>query len=953
MNISSFFSKLKPRRLTCKSRQQETNFALIAFLITFLGMGTVMLVKASVMRAQDPNFVYSTMKSDAYHQYFPFFKAYRKALLSGDSLLFSWNVGMGLDYLGLIAYYLGSPLNLLSVLVPEGWLTTYFTILNPLRMGLAAMFFTMFLKKVFGRSDFTAALFGCFYATCAWMMGYLWNSMWVDTFALLPLVMMGMVSLLRDRKFVLYTVSLFLSVFINYYIGLFTCIFTLLAFILYEVCHFTTFKRFWEDLGLMALFTILAIGMTAILSLPTLASLQTTSSSNNVFPKKFELNIVDKDNFLGLLEGMKQVATNTFCMVEPNYVATEGLPNIYCGVFANIFIVLFLTTKDVHWRDRIGSVLLLLFVNASFVIRQLDYIWHGFHFTNMIPYRFSFVYSFIMLYVAYRAWHLRDKLRFWQIPAAVAFTVLMYFASNAHKDAVAAFKSISTAKDFNIDTIIPFINLLLIALYCTALTLYTLQSRFKNDPQRHSEKKILLQQQKFQKRRAFAAIAMTVIIAAELALNFISFGLFYGPTNLNGYPRGGDDAALVFSMMKELEDDNLFYRTEVTSTQTFNDGALNDYNGITTFTSSANTNMATFMSALGYGGAPTWNRYAFKNSSPVCNLFFNLKYMVERNGKVADNPYFEDIYHSGAVHLLKNNYYLPLGFMTDEALSKVDFANADTGNKFGFQNDLMSAALGEPIDPWNILTGEHIAITTSGGATEAGLNYSTISSYLGYDYFMGSATGGTAIYEFTAPSDGLSCLYFYTYPNKASITISHSSDGENFTTIGTERESLAFSRSVCDVQAGDIIKVSVSCTANKKNYLRIQCAILDQDKMDYAFNRLSQSTLQLTTFKNTFIEGTVDCKQDGLLYTSIPQAGTNWHVYVDGKEEDVSLIGNAMVGVKLSEGIHTVTFRYKNSAYETGRIITLLSILVFAALIGLQYYYNKKRPQDQKDVHRM
>ena len=945
MNISTFFSKLKPRRLTCKFRQQETNYALIAFLITFVGMGVVMLVKASVMRAQDPNFIYSTMKSDAYHQYFPFFKAYRRALLSGDSLLFSWDVGMGLDYLGLIAYYLGSPLNLLSILVPESWLTTYFTMLNPLRMGLAAMFFTLFLNKVFGHSDFTTALFGCFYATCAWVMGYLWNSMWVDTFALLPLVLMGMVSLLRERKFILYTVSLFLSVFINYYIGLFTCIFTLLAFICYEICHFTTLKRFWEDLSLMALFTVLAIGMTAILSLPTLASLQTTSSGNNVFPKKFELNIVDKDNFLGLLEGMKQVATNTFSMVEPNYVATEGLPNIYCGVFANIFIVLLLTTKDVHWRDRICSVLLLLFVNASFVIRQLDYIWHGFHFTNMIPYRFSFVYSFIMLYLAYRAWHLRDKLRFWQIPTAAAFTLLMYFTSNAHKDAVAAFQSSAASKDFSIDTIIPFVNLLLIALYCTALMLLTLRAKIKDDSRKRSNKENTLHQQKFQKRKAFAAISLTVIIAAELVLNIISFGIFYGPTNLYGYPRGGKDAALVLSMMKELEDDTLFYRTEVTSTQTFNDGALNGYNGITTFTSSANAKMATFMSTLGYGGAPTWNRYAFKNSSPVCNLFFNLKYMVERNGKVVNNPYFEDIYSSGAVHLLKNNYYLPLGFMTAESLSELNFANGDTGNKFGFQNDLMSAALGEKVEPWNILTGENIAITTSGGATEAGLNYSTISSYSGYDYIMGSASGGTATYQFTAPSDGLSCLYFYTYPNKASISISHSSDGENFTHISTESESLAFSRSVCDVKAGDIIKVSVACAANKKNYLRIQCAILDQEIMDYALERLSQSTLELTTFKNTFIEGTVDCKQDGLLYTSIPQAGTNWHVYVDGKEEAVSLIGEAMVGVKLTKGTHTVTFRYENGAYETGRIITLLSILAFAALIGLHRYYKKKYPE--------
>ena len=62
----------------------------------------------------------SMLYSDMYHQYYPFFVAFRRALRSGDSLLFSWNVGLGMDYLGLISYYLASPLNLLSVLVPDG-----------------------------------------------------------------------------------------------------------------------------------------------------------------------------------------------------------------------------------------------------------------------------------------------------------------------------------------------------------------------------------------------------------------------------------------------------------------------------------------------------------------------------------------------------------------------------------------------------------------------------------------------------------------------------------------------------------------------------------------------------------------------------------------------------------------------------------------------------------------
>ena len=55
--------------------------------------------------------------------------------------------------------------------------------------------------------------------------------MWMDTFALVPLVILGTYNLLKYRKFVLYVVSLFFSIFINYYIGFFTCIFTLLVFI--------------------------------------------------------------------------------------------------------------------------------------------------------------------------------------------------------------------------------------------------------------------------------------------------------------------------------------------------------------------------------------------------------------------------------------------------------------------------------------------------------------------------------------------------------------------------------------------------------------------------------------------------------------------------------------------------------------------------------------------------
>ena len=226
--------QLKQTRL-CQIMERITwKYPALAFLIPFLFMLMVMLIGSYEPFGND----YAMLYSDQYHQYYPFFVAFRDALRNGESLLYSWDVGMGMDYLGLIAYYLASPLNLLSVIIPDSWTLEYFALLTPIRMGLAGLFFALFLKGLFGKNDLSISLFGAFYGLCAWALGYQWNVMWLDTFALLPLVALGTVYLLRDRKIILYTVTLFLSIFSNYYIGLFTCIFVLLLFICYEICRF-------------------------------------------------------------------------------------------------------------------------------------------------------------------------------------------------------------------------------------------------------------------------------------------------------------------------------------------------------------------------------------------------------------------------------------------------------------------------------------------------------------------------------------------------------------------------------------------------------------------------------------------------------------------------------------------------------------------------------------------
>ena len=885
----------------------KCNYILLAFLLPVLGMFAVMII-----RGFEPFGSTSMLYSDMYHQYYPFFVAFRKALLSGDSLLYSWNVGMGMDYLGLIAYYLASPLNLLSVVIPEQFLLEYFSLLSPLKLGFAGMFFAIFLKKTFSKNDFSISVFGCLYALCAWALGYQWNVMWLDTFALLPLVVLGTISVLRERKFVLYILSLFFSVLSNYYIGLFTCIFVALVFICYEVCRWGGVKKLFSDLSYMALYSALAIGMTAFLELPAFAALQTTQSSVNKFPEGFRLNIADENTWKGLFDAMRQVAGNMNGGLVPTF--KEGLPNLYCGIGSTVLAFLFLTCKQVRLRDKICSVSLLLFFNLSFIIRQLDYIWHGFHFTNMIPYRFSFLYSFVLLYMAYRAYLLRKRFRLWQAITAGILAV-----------------SIALCGYDQGDFVYWAYNGVFLLLYLATLIYGSFRKRLPQVAPLGEKRKFVAERRS---TRQLAGKLLLAVFIAELALNLVNFGTNFTGTTVKDYPRGTVYTESMIRYMKEREEDTLFYRAETTHSQTLNDGALNGYNGISTFTSSANVKVTEFMKALGYGAKNTYNRYCFEESSPIANLFLNLKYMIERQDRVKDNPYFEQVHHYGKVHLLENNAYLPLGFLADNQLINVDFSLSE--NKLLFQNELLKAASGTKEDAWTLITGNNLSIS----ATDVTINTQTQTGYCSYR--TEDNRSGTLIYKYVADREGLVCISLnLPKKNKFSFWV-------NGNELYSETYSIPQTLSVSKVVPGDVIEVHLTCKAGESGTTTLHAGILDDAVFRQAYDRLSASTLELTTFENTLVEGTITCNRNGVLYTSIPQDG-NWSAYVDGKPAEIIEIGDAMIGLLLPEGAHTVTFKYHNAAFSLGWKISLLCAVIFGGLYLSIYQPQRKKGRYEKE----
>ena len=97
-----------------------------------------------------------------------------------------------------------------------------------LKIGLAGLSFTWYLKRHCKTRDFGAGFFGIFYALSGYVAAYSWNIMWLDCIILLPLILLGLERLVKGGKPYLYCLALGASILSNYYISIMICLFLVL-----------------------------------------------------------------------------------------------------------------------------------------------------------------------------------------------------------------------------------------------------------------------------------------------------------------------------------------------------------------------------------------------------------------------------------------------------------------------------------------------------------------------------------------------------------------------------------------------------------------------------------------------------------------------------------------------------------------------------------------------------
>lgn len=864
--------KEKPIKIgtSCREILQRNKLILAAFCLPVILMLLAFLVMGIYPAGENQIAVI-----DMYHQYVPFLGELQSKLQSGGSLFYTWNGAGGSNFWNLLAYYGASPLNLILVLFPKKFLMEGVTLILLLKIGLAGSTMAVYLRAIVWEKDKRSADislvgFATLYALCSYVMAYYWCIMWMDAVALLPLCILGLHKILDGRSGVFYTVCLALVVFINYYMAIMVCIFILFY---YPVLYFIKVQgesagHFFKTTGRAVGYSLLGVLMSAVMLLPTWMSMQSTYYISADMPEKTEL-------YNDLLDILNQMLPNA----ELTY--REGLPNLYCGMFVVILLVFYWISRTITLREKLLNGAFLVFLIFSLNINKLDFIWHGFHFPNQLPYRYTFMICFLLIAMAYQVFQRVDEIRvnhLWILLAAGGGYYLLA-------------QKILTEHIKDLDLFV-YSGLAWLALYVAILLLYKKGRLPKN---------LLL-------------ILTVILLTCEMASNTCTSIDQVGTTQRSNYYANEADIA---KLVKKTEGtDDRFGRTEMNDNYILNCPAMYHYKGISQFSSSLNANATALMEHIGVEGAPDKNRFNYNQTDPVTNAMLNIRYLIGKNLPIDDSD-FKQIAKSGNSRLYESIYPLSIGYMTADTIRTWNY---EQENPFMVLDDYVRAvtqnkytSVFTEIEPVDVSAANIELSSTGDGMWDSTLKNETKKS--------------KTILTYQAQQTGKQYL-FIEADDADAITVSQEKKDDKIE-IRNDCGSIV---NLGEMDSGTEFTVTIEYKEGKGGSVVRHVCTMDEAVWQDAYKMLSASMLDVTDYGDSCLKGTINVQEDGVFVTSVPyEAG--WKLKVDGHTREINeLIGGAWISTSLSAGEHQIELSFRPPGLIAGLLITLASIgLLIAA----------------------
>lgn len=934
---------IEKNSLNKTSRLSGFNSAPMIAFISTLGILSVFFILTGTTPF-GPNTI---LTSDLRIQYAPFLIGYKEHLLSGQMLSYTFLLGMGKNTLGLFAYYLSSPFNLLTFLFPKGMISHAVVFLIMSKLSLAAVFATLFLQKRSGQKDRMSALFGISYAMSSYAILYMINIMWLDGFMLLPLLLLFVEHYLEDaRKWGRLVVLLFVlfvsGFYIAYMVGIFSFIYLVIRVIEKhrpETDSRSVIRQLFGYIGC----AVLATGMSAIILLP--AGLDTLGN-----PDYRAANLTLSGRFV-LTDILDQLFSGTFDSLHSNK------PFIYSGLGVTFLIILFFLNPGIARRTKIIFGAVLTGFLFSFHLNLLDYVWHLFDLPNWFQYRNAFILVLLLILYAYLSYLNRASLTPKHcIRAGLILLSIMLF--------------VHALGDMRTESLRLYVNLIFGILYFLLILGMTMPKW----------------PEAIARLRRLAVPALVVLVCVDIAIanplmvRFRSLGIqTIETTQLSEDIR---NAEILVDQARDGQVENESFRRieiddQINSIEAPSGGAVLGTRTISNFQSGSNKQLHRFLKQFGY--AVNYNYFTAKHSytSVVTDSFFGISnvlsekddcYGLEPISSTGETLYktpegivneydsesdTESRKISSEIFLFENESVLPLMFTVRPDAAAFDFYSLEkeTEDKdyFRFQNQWL-ASIFESFDrgdPIFYPAGEaeisvFNAIQSNEWEVELDKDERTDWDTLG-DEPVGHVGDGITHYFQMNPDAKMTLDYKLVIESEDPLFLSVPHIGCGFegqvrlndeTILVLNRSHYTMILFLGCFSPGETIDVSVVFDQKESVVSLLDTEFYYCDTQKFAGLLTEQDPAEGISglaAEDGRVSASVTLDEDRLLLTTIPYE-RGWTLRVDGVKTDILPYQDALISVPLSAGTHSVELVFRAPGLVAGIVISSLSLCAFALL---------------------
>lgn len=912
-------------RMWLRLKSSEYTYLAAAFLLPFTVMAGVFACMGF-----HPFGNGSILTLDFQAQYIFYYEKIRDLLVNGGSWLYSWQRTLGGEFMGIVAYYMGSPFNLLLALFPKKNIVDAVTFIQLCKIGAMGLNFGIYLHKTRKPGQMRTIALSMMYALCGYAVIQTIDPMWLDAVVFLPLLILGTEALVRKRKVVLYVISLSVIFISNYYMGYMCGIFTFLYFCYYYYTIrpeiYKGEDRFFRSVGFktfmrFAFSTLLAIGLSSFMLYAAWYSLSFGKMGWLNVDFSFKLRFDYLDLFINMLPG--------------SYTSLNrgGQPEIYCGVVALMCIPLFYLSKSVPKRQKIAATGMLVALIVSFTVNTIDLVWHGFAMPNWLNYRYSYVFSFFVLTMAADALKGIGKIKpSYIVATGVTCSLLVLIIQKLN----VTFKQG--------DNTIALSSLRCIMFSLIVIIIYTLILKSLHD----------------KKTRESAAFMLAAVVCVELfgaaLLNSVSVREEVGETKYGNYLdangneqydtyRGGIDR-IKGVVDKILDSDKTFYRMESTLYRCYvNEPMALGYNGISHSTSTLNERLINMMAQMGYSSDSHWTKY--RGGTPVSDALLGIKYVITKNDTLDRNIFniaaqgeegYRYVKSENIIYAMQNTKALSVAYGVSENviedMNGLTFPNDQPRfSGLDYQNRLVKSMLSESGVNVDVFKGITASMSVVDCKRSTSLQYGTNHYWLDK-----SGNDPKAVFDFTAPANGPIYVHFnvsrnFGYSGKVYVKKNNSDAAYVADCLGGETR---FIIKLGDFSEGDKVSVELRLDGDSILFSRESKYFfyyMDYNALTEAFDQLSAAEMYIEDYGNDYLKGTIDLPEgQELIFTSIPY-DAGWNVYVDGEKAETVMVCDSLLAVKSTAGYHDIEFRYMPKGYVITIIITVLSLIVFICFI--------------------